>query len=374
MTRAHTPHRVLRIAMFSSGLPVAGQKRGGVDRIAHDLADGLARRGHAVTVWSFDPQPQDAAYDVRPLPGRRFANARGGRSLTSGYLGNLLALAPGYRDVDAIVAMGDSLFLPLAGKPLVRVMHGSALGEALSSRTPWRFVHQLGVYVQELVTGITQPGCVGVSESTRRYNPFVRRVIPNGVDTSVFRHEPVGKTREPSILFVGSLDGRKRGNLLLEWFERDVRSRLPTATLAMVSQSGPRAPGVTYHTGIDTEELAAMYRRAWVYATPSTYEGFGLPYLEAMASGTPVIATPNPGSREVLDGGRFGLLVEDAEFGRTLANLLEDADTRHNLARVGIERAQALSASVMVRRYEQLLYELCGSRLPVVDDFECLSP
>ena len=363
MMRSDSPDSVLRIAMFSSGLPVAGQKRGGVDRIAHDLADGLARRGHAVTVWSFDPQPQDALYDVRPLPWGRFANARGGRSLTSGYLGNLLALTPGYQDADAIIAMGDSLFLPLAGKPLIRVMHGSALGEAMSARTPWRFIHQLGVYIQELVTGATQPGCVGVSESTRRYNPFVRRVIPNGVDTSVFRYEPVSKTREPSILFVGSLHGRKRGSLLLEWFESDVRPRFPTATLAMVSQSGPTAPGVSYHTGIATNELAAMYRRAWVYATPSTYEGFGLPYLEAMASGTPVIATPNPGSREVLDGGRYGRLVEDDEFGCALADLLSDAETRRNLTQVGLERAQEFSASVMVQRYEQLLFELSASRL-----------
>ena len=50
-----------------------------------------------------------------------------------GYLGNVLALLPDYREFDAIIAHGDSLLLPLAGKPVVRVMHGSALGEARSA-------------------------------------------------------------------------------------------------------------------------------------------------------------------------------------------------------------------------------------------------
>ncbi len=45
--------------------------------------------------------------------------------------------------------------------------------------------------------------------------------------------------------------------------------------------------GVTYVTGVPDTQLADLYRRAWVCASPSTYEGFGLPYLEAMACGTP---------------------------------------------------------------------------------------
>ena len=44
-----------------------------------------------------------------------------------GYLGNLLALLPDYRDFDAVIAHGDSLLLGFLGKPVLRVMHGSAL-------------------------------------------------------------------------------------------------------------------------------------------------------------------------------------------------------------------------------------------------------
>ncbi|HEU0080327.1 MAG TPA: glycosyltransferase family 4 protein [Longimicrobiaceae bacterium] len=357
MSPGHVAARSLSVAVVSPSLPAAGRKAGGVAQVAHDLAGGLARRGHRVTVWSFDPLPEGAAYRVAPLPWKRFATSRLGRFATEGYLGNVLALLPGYGDADAIVAMGDSLLLPLLRKPVVRVMHGSALGEALAAGSPWRFVSQLGIYPQELLTALTQRGCVGVSHNTRRYNPFVRRIIPNGIDLSAF-HPGSEKTPEPSVLFVGTLEGRKRGRLLLESFLAEVRPRHPSATLTLVSPSGPPAEGVVYRTGISTAELAGLYRRSWVYASPSSYEGFGLPYLEAMASGTPVVATPNPGSREVLDGGRHGLLVEDRELGPAILGLLEDGETRREWAERGLERARSYSLERMVDAYEELLLGL----------------
>jgi phosphatidylinositol alpha-mannosyltransferase len=351
----------LRIACFSYGLPVAGEKRGGIERVAHDLAHGLARRGHNVTVYTYDPKPEGAAYGVRPLPGKWFFSSWLGRRLTMGYLGNVLALLPRYHDADVVIALGDSLLLPLAGKQIVRIMLGSALGEALSARSPWRFVPQLGIYGQELLTGLTQPGCVAISRNTCRYNPFVRRVISLGVDLTVLSHHSAIKSPEPSILFVGALGGRKRGRSLIEWFIRDVRPRHPTATLMMVTPPGPEIARVRYYTGVSDTELAALYRRAWIYASPSTYEGFGLPYLEAMACGTPVVATPNPGSREVLDEGRFGRLVSDSEFGTAMADLLADADARSELATRGLRRAQEFALSTMVDGYEHLLNEICAS-------------
>ena len=120
----------LRIATFSYGLPVPGRKRGGIERSAHMLADGLARRGHEVVVFTHDPKPAEAAYDVRPLPWKAFVDTWLGRRMTMGYLGNVLAILPDYSEFDAIVAHGDSLLLPITGKPIIRVLYGSALGES----------------------------------------------------------------------------------------------------------------------------------------------------------------------------------------------------------------------------------------------------
>ena len=102
-------------------------------------------------------------------------------------------------------------------------------------------------------------------------------------------------------------------------------------------------------------ELAALYRRAWVYASPSTYEGFGLPYVEAMACGVPVVATPNPGSLEVLGGGQYGRVVDDAVFSETVVHLLRDQQVRTSLVRAGLARAADYDIERTLDEYERLV-------------------
>ena len=359
-----SPANRLRIAIISHFLPTEGRKGGGVDCVAHDLAEGLARRGHSVVVWSYNPKPEGASYVVRPLPFRSVAISKWGQRLLMGYFGNFLPLLLDLRAADALVAHGDSMFLPLLGKPVVRIMHGSSLAEALFATSAWRKVNCLGMYLQELVAGLTIPGCVAVSQNTRYHNGFVRRVIPNGIDTSLFSPAPTAKTKAPSILFVGTLQGRKRGHLLLRWFEQEILPRCPGATLWMVSEPGPQQSGVQYFNGIGRSQLAQLYRQAWIYASPSRYEGFGLPYVEAMASGTPVVASPNWGSREVLGEGRFGVLADDDSFADAVKRLLDDSAERQKWTDRGLERAREYSHTTMIDRYEEVLLNLCGRERP----------
>jgi phosphatidylinositol alpha-mannosyltransferase len=351
----------MKIAVISYRLPVAGAKRGGIERVAHVLADGLARRGHSVCVFSHDPKPEGAAYEVRLLPWKAFMETWAGLRMTAGYLGNLLALQVDVRGFDVVIAHGDSLLLSLGRTPVVRVMHGSARGEARHATSIGRAALQWGVYLQELLTAFLSPSSVvGVSANTQRDNPFVRRIIPHGVDTAIFQPIPMGKSPHPSIVFVGAIDGRKRGGFLLGIFERVIRPAYPDAELTFVGPKGPSQVGVTYLTGVPDMDLAALYRRAWVCAAPSTYEGFGLPYLEAMACGTAVVATPNPGSREVL-GEDYGGLVEDAAFAPALLQLLADEGKRRALETAGIRRASNFSIGRMIDQYETLLSDLRGS-------------
>ena len=58
------------------------------------------------------------------------------------------------------------------------------------------------------------------------------------------------------------------------------------------------------------ERLIELYQQAWLFCLPSSYEGFGVPYIEAMSCGTPVVATPNAGAREVLEEMAGGTLPE----------------------------------------------------------------
>jgi phosphatidyl-myo-inositol alpha-mannosyltransferase len=350
---------MMRLALFSYGLPVKAQKRGGIERVAHMLAQGLADRGHHVTVFSHDEKPDGARYLVEDLPWKRFVNTWLGRRLTMGYLGNVMALIPDYKPYDVVISFGDSLLLPVKQKPVLRVMLGSALGEAASARSAGRCVLQAGVYLQELATALTQT-TVGISDNSRRYNPFVRETILLGVDSTIFFPQSGTKTSEPSLIFVGATEGRKRGRFLLNIFETVIRPTHPTASLMFVGPEGVPTPGVTYHTGVSDEQLATLYRRAWLCVSPSTYEGFGLPYLEAMACGTAVVATPNPGSREVLAGGAYGRLVEDAAFGPAVLDLLGNQTIRHALEAAGLRRAQHLSLNSMINGYEAVLTGLSG--------------
>jgi glycosyltransferase involved in cell wall biosynthesis len=322
----------------------------------------LADRHHDVVVFSHDERPAGARYDVRNLPWKRFVNTWFGRRITMGYLGNVMALVPDYRRFDVLIAFGDSLLLPLQRTPVLRVMLGSALGEARSARSVGRFVLQSGVYFQELATALTQK-TVGISENTRRFNPFVREAILLGVDSTVFHSAPAQKTQQPSLIFVGTAEGRKRGEMLLSIFQTMIRPAYPDASLMFVGPAGEAIPGVTYYTGVSDAQLAALYRRAWLYASPSSYEGFGLPYLEAMACGTAVVATPNPGSLEVLEDGTYGRLVEDGEFAHAILDLLGNRSSRHALEEAGLRRAQHLSLDSMIDRYETVLAQLSGAHV-----------
>jgi glycosyltransferase involved in cell wall biosynthesis len=79
-----------------------------------------------------------------------------------------------------------------------------------------------------------------------------------------------------------------------------------------------------------------------------------------MACGTAVVATRNPGSREVL-GDNWGGLVDDATFARMVVNVLSDDQRRHALELAGLRRAEEFSLGRMIDQYEALLKESRGS-------------
>jgi glycosyltransferase involved in cell wall biosynthesis len=155
---------------------------------------------------------------------------------------------------------------------------------------------------------------------------------------------------------VGTWHGRKRGNVLAEAFFTHVRTAIPDAELLMVTQDAPPnpGPGIRVLGRLDDAALADAYRRAWVFCLPSDYEGFGIPYAEALASGTPVVATPNVGARYVLDEGRAGVLVDLPDLGPALVALLGDEERLEQMRTAGRARARDLSLESVVDRYEAI--------------------
>ncbi len=344
--------RRLRIAMISYYLP-SGSKIG-VGYQVHELATELVRRGHEVDVFSDCPPVEGAVYGHHHvhLSGsmRTFRFATELRKVDlSGY--------------DVLHAHGDDYWLWRRRVPVhVRTIHGSCFEEALTIRGAKEKARMVALGLTEVLASLVADTTVVVSPATRRWLPWVRTVVPNGVDTSRFYPDESQRSAHPTVLFVGTWGGRKRGAALAEAFQRDVLPEVPGAELRMVTQDAPADPGagITVLGRLDDGELAREYRAAWVFCLPSSYEGFGIPYAEAMASGTPVVATPNPGARYVLDDGRAGELAELDHLGPVLARILGDPRTRHGMRAAGRQRSRSFSLATVVEAYESLYRGGCS--------------
>ncbi|MDQ6947498.1 MAG: glycosyltransferase family 4 protein [Actinomycetota bacterium] len=215
-------------------------------------------------------------------------------------------------------------------------------------------------YLLELLSSLQSRG-VTISRDTRRYIPLAREHIPCAYDPSIF-HPGTLKTAHPSILFVaGTLAGRKRGTLLLEAFSK-VRSRLPDAHLTIVSHDLVRAEGVTCVSGLSPEALGDLYRRHWVLCSTSSYEGFGVPYIEAMASGLPIVTTTNDGATEILENGRLGAISSANNLHTVLGGMLTDRAMRKQFADAGISAASLYSIDLVVKAYEAIYADICRTQ------------
>jgi glycosyltransferase involved in cell wall biosynthesis len=122
----------------------------------------------------------------------------------------------------------------------------------------------------------------------------------------------------------------------------------------MVCSDAPGGNGIEVLGRLTDAELVERYQRAWIFCLPSSYEGFGVPYIEALAAGCPVVATPNPGAREVLGDGAFGRIVEPAQLGIALVELLQNADARAELQEAGRVRAERYDWTEVVAAYESV--------------------
>jgi glycosyltransferase involved in cell wall biosynthesis len=190
-------------------------------------------------------------------------------------------------------------------------------------------------------------------------------VVPNGVDPSFRADGP--RPAGDYALVVGALQPRKdpeaaiealallgNGDLRLVFAGPDRGGRAEAERAA--ERAGLRGR-VDFRGYVPQEELAELYRGAACLVFPSRYEGFGLPALEAMASGTPVVAT-NAGALPEVTGDAAILVAEQDPV--ALAGGVERAIAdRDRLVRAGLERARLYSRQETARRtlavYRELL-------------------
>jgi glycosyltransferase involved in cell wall biosynthesis len=160
-------------------------------------------------------------------------------------------------------------------------------------------------------------------------------VIPHGVDQEYFAPPPAPQAGSPEssgpyVLAVGGISPRKNGRRVIEAFSR-WRSRggnrlsyrlLVTGTSLDPAYAGTGAPlpdGVTLLGHVDDERLRTLYAGARVLLFPAVYEGFGLPILEAMACGTPVVTSRTGSAPEA--AGDAAVLVDPFDVDAIVAGL-----------------------------------------------------
>jgi len=184
---------------------------------------------------------------------------------------------------------------------------------------------------------------IAVSEFTRRELvelldvPEERiRVVPNAVEPEFTREGPAADG--DYVLAVGTLEPRKNLHRLADAARRtDVEQRVVGARgWGGIAVGGN---GVRWLGEVSDAELARLYRGARCVAYPSLYEGFGIPVLEAMACGAPVVTTRGTAMEEVADGA--AVLVDSHDPAEIAAGLERAAAEREQLVERGLERARA---------------------------------
>jgi len=260
---------------------------------------------------------------------------------------SLATLEPG--SVPLVVTVHDLLWrrIPDAYPARGRHWHEGALTRAL--RRADRFVVPADVVADDLVEA-------GAERERITVIPMGSDHLPAPDADEARRHLARLGVEGPYLLCVGTLEPRKNLQRLVEAYG-SIRDELPEPwPLVMVGPSGwgeQVAPttGVIHAGSVSAEELAGLYASARLLAYVPLIEGFGLPPVEAMSVGTPVVASPLPST----GGAAYEVDPHDtASIAGGLLQVATDEAVRESLVHRGAARATELAWSSIARRHRDV--------------------
>jgi len=356
------------VAPYSLSIP------GGVQAQVIGLARELRRQGHEARVLGPCDGPPPEAF-VTPL----------GNSLPTAANGSIAPLAPDpSAALRTIRALRDEQFdvlhvhEPLApgptmttvlfgGAPLVATFH--AAGTSASYRI-------FGGALRRMLRNIDERVVVSKDalELVKSHFGGEYRVLFNGVDIATIKSARPIPAAEPTIFFCGRHEQRKGLAVLLKAF-----AVLPADVRLWIASDGPDSAALRASTRhdqriswlgrIDDAEKFGRLRGASVFCAPSLHgESFGVVLIEAMAAGTPVVASGLDGYRNVATDGVDALLVEPGDaslLAGALARVLTEPGLGERLRAAGSVRAASFSMAKLADRYLEIYHDLIEIGPPV---------
>jgi glycosyltransferase involved in cell wall biosynthesis len=268
-----------------------------------------------------------------------------------------------------------TLHHPITKDRALEIAHAPTLRKRISVRRWYSFVAMQGRVASRM------PRIVVVSENSIKdihldmKVPYDRmRLVPVGVDPDLFRPRPDVARRPGRLITTASADVALKGlSYLLEAMaklrtERDVTLTIigrpkPGKSMDLIDRLG-LAPFIEFVSGVPDERIVELYAESELAVVPSLYEGFSLPAIEAMSTGTCLVATDGGALPEVT--GRDGDTVLGCRAGdvdslvAAIRRGLDDPDLRERVGRAGRERvAQRWSwrrcAEMTVDQYREVL-------------------
>ena len=336
---------------------------GGVQGQVLGLARALRAHGHEVRVLGpCDGPPPDSG--VTPLGNSVPLAANGSVAPIAPDLPCALRTIRALRDEDFDIVHLHEPLVPgpcmvtalIKHAPLVGTFHAAGVSAA------YRFASGPLTWL----AGRLDVACA-VSEDARRlaerYLGGNYEMVFNGIEVERFAKATPTPSERPTVLFLGRHEERKGLAVLL-----DAVAALPKDVRIWVGSDGPQTAELTQRVAgdervewlgrIDDQEKARRLRGADVFCAPSLHgESFGVVLLEAMAAGTPIVATEIPGYARVARPDREALLVAPGDAGAlagALARVLGDHDLATSLAEAGRRRAEELSMDHLAERYLEI--------------------
>lgn len=272
----------------------------------------------------------------------------------------------------ALAAGHPLLYSPANLAPVLYRRNAVVIHDAAALRHPEAYSALYVAYQRRMLPALAQRARVLITVSEFSRGELVEMlgvapervtVIPEGVDERFFAAAPDARVADryalPTryVLALGTVSERK--NLDVLGRAAAVLGQRGIELVVAGSQRGylrGSAAGLRRLGYVAEADLPALYAGAQALVMPSRYEGFGLPCLEAMAAGTPVVAAACAALPETVADG--GLLVDpnhpDA-FAQALVSVIEDADTRAKLIAAGRRRAARFPWSVTAARTDAAL-------------------